>query len=52
MAASLDHLAADQRDDGGWPIHYRRWNPAIEQQARPGFTLEALQTLQAWDQTL
>lgn len=50
MAASLDHLAADQRDDGGWPIYYRRWNPAIEQQARPGFTLRALRTLKAWDQ--
>lgn len=52
LSASLDHLAADQRDDGGWPIYYRRWNPAIEQQARPGFTLKALRTLQAWDQAL
>lgn len=50
MRASLDRLAAEQREDGGWPIHYRRWNPAIEQQARPGFTLAALRTLRAWDQ--
>jgi hypothetical protein len=49
MALSLDHLAADQREDGGWPIYYRRWNPAIEQQARPGFTLRALRILNAWD---
>lgn len=50
LGASLDHLASEQRDDGGWPIYYRRWNPAIEQQARPGFTLSALRTLRAWDQ--
>jgi hypothetical protein len=49
MALSLDHLAADQREDGGWPIYYRRWDPAIEQQARPGFTLRALTILNAWD---
>lgn len=52
LRASLDHLAAEQREDGGWPIHYRRWNPAIEQQARPGFTLRALRVLRAWDQAL
>lgn len=50
MTVSLDHLAGDQREDGGWPIYYRRWNPAIEQQARPGFTLAALRTLAVWDQ--
>ncbi|GAB3659292.1 hypothetical protein [Glycomyces tarimensis] len=50
LRVALDHLASQQREDGGWPIHYRRWNPAIEQQARPGFTLAALQTLRAWDQ--
>jgi hypothetical protein len=52
LALSLDHLAADQREDGGWPIYYRRWNPAIEQQARPGFTLKALAILNAWDQAV
>ncbi|MFG3341926.1 hypothetical protein [Glycomyces sp. NPDC048151] len=50
LAVSLDRLAGEQREDGGWPIYYRRWNPAIEQQARPGFTLSALRTLRAWDQ--
>ncbi|WP_026928845.1 hypothetical protein [Glycomyces tenuis] len=50
LRTSLDHLAAEQREDGGWPIHYRLWSPAIEQQARPGFTLVALHVLRAWDQ--
>jgi hypothetical protein len=50
LHVSLDRLASEQRDDGGWPIYYRRWSPAIEQQARPGFTLSALRTLRAWDQ--
>lgn len=49
MGAALDFRAAEQREDGGWPIHYRRWHPAIEQQARPGFTVEALRTLRAWE---
>ncbi|MCC3763809.1 hypothetical protein K3N28_12105 [Glycomyces sp. TRM65418] len=51
MRAALDHLVSEQREDGGWPIHYRIWSPAIEQQARPGFTLAALRTLRAWDQS-
>ena len=51
MRLSLDHLASEQREDGGWPIHYLKWHPAIEQQARPGFTLAALKTLRAWDQS-
>ncbi len=52
MRVALDHLAGEQRDDGGWPISYRLWNPAIEQQARPGHTLSALQVLRAWDQVV
>jgi hypothetical protein len=52
MRAALDHLVTEQREDGGWPIHYRLWNPAIEQQARPGRTLSALRTLRAWDQAV
>ncbi|MGH8876981.1 MAG: hypothetical protein ACRD0P_06535 [Stackebrandtia sp.] len=50
LAASLEHLRAERLDDGGWPIHYRRWTPGIEYQARPGFTLRALHTLRAWNQ--
>ncbi len=49
IGAALDHRAGEQAADGGWPIHYRRWSPAIEQQARPGFTLAALRVLRAWD---
>jgi hypothetical protein len=49
MRTALDHLVSEQREDGGWPIHYRRWSPAIEQQARPGYTLAALRKLRAWD---
>lgn len=49
MGAALDHRAGEQEADGGWPIHYRRWSPAIEQQARPGSTLAALRILRAWE---
>ncbi|GAA1691079.1 hypothetical protein GCM10009830_43520 [Glycomyces endophyticus] len=49
MRAALDARAAEQAEDGGWPIHYRRWHPGIEQQARPGFTVAALRTLRAWE---
>lgn len=49
LAASLDHLAAAQQDDGGWQISWRRWAPTTESDARPGVTLEALRTLRAWD---
>jgi hypothetical protein len=50
MRVALDHLVSEQREDGGWPIHYRQWNPAIEQQARPGYTLSALKKVRAWDE--
>ncbi|GAA2326120.1 hypothetical protein GCM10009853_100700 [Glycomyces scopariae] len=49
MTAALDARAAEQEADGGWPIHYRRWHPGIEQQARPGYTVKAVRTLRAWD---
>ncbi|RRR98350.1 hypothetical protein [Glycomyces terrestris] len=49
LRASLEHLAGEQAGDGGWPIHYRRWHPGIEQQARPGFTVRAVRTLRAWE---
>ncbi|MFI8460437.1 hypothetical protein [Kitasatospora sp. NPDC085464] len=45
----LAHLAAQQQDDGGWPIRWARWSPTIETQARPGVTLAALLTLRAYD---
>ncbi|WP_225828841.1 hypothetical protein [Streptomyces naphthomycinicus] len=48
MARSLDHLAAGQQEDGGWPISWRRWAPAPALEARPLVTIEALRTLRAY----
>ncbi|MGW1283432.1 hypothetical protein ACWD4N_06895 [Streptomyces sp. NPDC002586] len=58
MARSLDHLAAEQQDDGGWPIlphclkpgwYARRdWAPAPALEARALVTIEALRTLRAY----
>ncbi|MFI2372350.1 hypothetical protein [Streptomyces sp. NPDC018833] len=48
MAGSLDHLAAQQEPDGGWPITYRAWAPGTTLEARPLATIEALRTLQAY----
>jgi hypothetical protein len=47
MARSLDHLAAEQQDDGGWPVRWRRWAPAPALEARSLVTIEALRTLRA-----
>ncbi|MFF8845041.1 hypothetical protein ACF08N_20375 [Streptomyces sp. NPDC015127] len=48
MARSLEHLAAQQEPDGGWPITYRAWAPGTVLEARPLVTIEALRTLQAY----
>jgi hypothetical protein len=48
MGRSLDHLAAEQREDGGWPIRRRPWTPGIPLEARPTVTIEALRTLRAY----
>ncbi|MFJ6843164.1 hypothetical protein ACIQRE_10895 [Streptomyces griseoluteus] len=48
MARSLDHLAAGQEEDGGWPVRRRRWAPAPALEARAGVTIEALRTLRAY----
>ncbi|MFF2354744.1 hypothetical protein ACFVVL_33895 [Kitasatospora sp. NPDC058115] len=45
----LDHLAAAQQQDGGWPINWVRWSANTESEARPGVTLQALLTLRAYD---
>ncbi|MFE9536692.1 hypothetical protein [Streptomyces sp. NPDC006691] len=47
MGRSLDHLAAEQRADGGWPIRWRAWAPGTELECRPMVTIEALRTLRA-----
>ncbi|MFD4907578.1 acyl-CoA synthetase family protein [Kitasatospora purpeofusca] len=49
LARGLDHLAAEQQSDGGWPIHWVRWSASTESEARPGVTLQALLTLRAYD---
>lgn len=48
MARSLDHLAAQQQEDGGWPLRWRHWAPAPALEARPVVTIEALRTLSAY----
>ncbi len=48
MARSLDHLAAEQQEDGGWPVRWRLWAAAPTLEARPMVTIEALRTLRAY----
>lgn len=48
MARSLDFLASEQREDGGWPIRSRAWAPGTALEARPMATVEALRTLKAY----
>ncbi|MCX4723354.1 hypothetical protein OG760_27600 [Streptomyces sp. NBC_00963] len=47
MARSLDFLAGEQREDGGWPVNWRSWAPAPQIEARPMVTVQALLTLRA-----
>ena len=46
--ASLDHLAAQQRDDGGWSITWSVWTPAIEIEWSGLVTIAALKILRAY----
>ncbi|MFF7159425.1 hypothetical protein [Streptomyces sp. NPDC008139] len=48
MERSLDHLAGQQGDDGGWPITWREWAPGSALEGRPMVTIEALRTLRAY----
>ncbi|MFE9727578.1 hypothetical protein ACFYQ5_29410 [Streptomyces sp. NPDC005794] len=52
LESSLDHLAAEQREDGGWPVYWRQWAPGTALEGRPIVTLKALQTLQAYGRRL
>ncbi|MFJ9828571.1 hypothetical protein ACIRSU_30015 [Streptomyces sp. NPDC101160] len=52
MARSLDHLAAAQDADGGWPISWRQWAPGSALEWRPIVTVEALRTLRAHGRTI
>ncbi|MEV7402538.1 hypothetical protein AB0N93_19395 [Streptomyces sp. NPDC091267] len=47
MDLALDHLAAGQETDGGWPVTWRQWAPGTALEGRPLVTLRALQTLRA-----
>lgn len=48
MTRSLDFLASEQHEDGGWPIRWRAWAPGTALEARPMVTVEALRTLKAY----
>ncbi|MFC8344251.1 hypothetical protein [Streptomyces sp. NPDC057280] len=52
MERSLDHLAAAQEQDGGWPIRWRQWAPGTALEARPMVTIEALRTLRAYGRSI
>ncbi len=47
IRAHLDHLAAGQRDDGGWTFNWLAWSPAAEQDWRGYLTVTRLQILRA-----
>ncbi|MFJ4876125.1 hypothetical protein ACIP93_13030 [Streptomyces sp. NPDC088745] len=48
MARALDFLAAEQQEDGGWPVRRRSWAPGNVLEARPLVTIDALLTLRAY----
>ncbi|QOV35116.1 hypothetical protein IM697_34320 [Streptomyces ferrugineus] len=48
MSRSLDQLAGEQQEDGGWPIRRRQWAPSVPLEARPMVTIQALHTLRAY----
>ncbi|MFD4945788.1 hypothetical protein ACFVYE_29840 [Streptomyces sp. NPDC058239] len=52
LARSLDHLAAEQQADGGWPVNWRQWAPGTALEGRPIMTLKALLTLRAHGRSL
>jgi hypothetical protein len=47
IEAHLDHLAAAQRDDGGWMFNWPAWSPAAEREWRGFLTVDALRVLRA-----
>jgi hypothetical protein len=46
--ASLDHLASQQREHGGWEITWAHWLPAIPFEWSGLVTIDALKTLKAY----
>ncbi|MFJ5220612.1 hypothetical protein ACIP98_38760 [Streptomyces sp. NPDC088354] len=49
---ALDFLAAQQQDDGGWPIRWHAWAPGTALEWRPVVTVDALRTLRAYGRSL
>jgi len=47
IEAHLDHLAAGQREDGGWMFNWLSWSPAAEADWRGFLTVDALRLLRA-----
>jgi hypothetical protein len=47
IAAHLDHLAASQRDDGGWMFNWLSWSPVAEADWRGFLTVDRLRVLRA-----
>ncbi|MCW2935121.1 MAG: hypothetical protein JWM19_6083 [Actinomycetia bacterium] len=47
ITAHLDHLAASQREDGGWMFSWPSWSPAAEADWRGFLTVDALLVLRA-----
>jgi hypothetical protein len=47
IGAHLDHLAAAQRDDGGWMFNWPAWSTAAEADWRGFLTVDALRVLRA-----
>jgi hypothetical protein len=47
IEAHLDHLAAGQREDGGWMFNWPAWSPAAEADWRGFLTMGALHLLRA-----
>ncbi|MFJ8132072.1 hypothetical protein [Streptomyces hydrogenans] len=52
LSRSLDFLAAEQAEDGGWPLRWRAWAPGSALEWRPIVTIEALRTLRAFGRPL
>jgi hypothetical protein len=48
IEASLDHLASQQREHGGWEITWAHWLPAIPFEWSGLITIDALKTLRAY----
>jgi hypothetical protein len=47
VAATLDHLARGQRDDGGWTFNWPAWSPDAERDWRGFLTVDNLRLLRA-----